>query len=132
MENPVGAGSAGALFATVYSTLNATPAQVGIDYETANLTELASVPTRFTLLAKHSGGTTTIKLADATTGSLTSLYASSDPATFNLQGGLSLGEGGDGTPSLTNFYEGVIIGGATSGTADNLLQANIAAFYGAL
>lgn len=132
MENPVSNHGAGTMFALVYTTLNGTPAQVGIDREGDDFTFATTVPTRYALLAKHGSGNTAIKIGDATTGGLTTLYNSVDPVTFNLEGGISIGEGGDGTPALTNWYEGAIIAAATADATDVLLQANIVSFYGPL
>jgi Alpha-L-arabinofuranosidase B, catalytic len=46
-------------------------------------------------------------------------------------GGLSLGEGGDGSKLGTGaFSEGVVIAAVTSDATDNLMQANITSVYG--
>ncbi|RKP44464.1 arabinofuranosidase catalytic domain-containing protein [Pararobbsia silviterrae] len=51
---------------------------------------------------------------------------------FNGQweGGLSLGEGGDGSAAPIQFFEGAILTKATSDTTDNSIQTSIANFYG--
>ena len=51
------------------------------------------------------------------------------PATAAFEGGISLGEGGDGTNANTGFHEGAIIAFATSDATDNAIAANIASFY---
>ena len=45
------------------------------------------------------------------------------------EGGLSLGEGGDGSPAPIDFLEGFITESVTSDTTDNSVQSNIASFY---
>ena len=51
------------------------------------------------------------------------------PDTADFEGGLSLGEGGDGSVAPVGFHEGIVIAGATSDATDNAIAANIAAFY---
>jgi hypothetical protein len=52
-------------------------------------------------------------------------------APLDTQGGLSLGEGGDGSNSGADaFSEGVVIAGETSDATDNLIQANLNSVYG--
>jgi hypothetical protein len=47
------------------------------------------------------------------------------------EGGLSLGEGGDGSSSGTGaFSEGAVIADVTSDATDDMIQANIATIYG--
>ena len=46
-------------------------------------------------------------------------------------GGLSLGEGGDGSNMGTSaFSEGLVIASQTSDATDNLIQANLVTVYG--
>ena len=87
------------------------------------------------ILTKYAtaGPTSEIKSGDATTGSLSTLYNSTMPGSDSAhwEGGLSLGEGGDGSGAPTAFLEGVITASTTTDATDNALQANIASFYSA-
>ncbi|HTJ93028.1 MAG TPA: arabinofuranosidase catalytic domain-containing protein [Pararobbsia sp.] len=51
---------------------------------------------------------------------------------FNGQweGGLSLGEGGDGSAAPIQFFEGAIVTKATTDATDNAIQTSISSFYG--
>lgn len=49
---------------------------------------------------------------------------------MHLEGGISLGEGGDGSPAPVEFVEGVITAGFTSDAADNAVQSNLAQIFG--
>jgi non-reducing end alpha-L-arabinofuranosidase len=101
-----------------------------------------------TSLAKYSPPTGSnlfaVKGGDAAQNSLPSLFSSSPPPssyqfstnnnrpiTGAWEGGLSLGEGGDGSHAPIEFFEGAIVANATSDAADNALQASLARFYGA-
>jgi hypothetical protein len=74
----------------------------------------------------------TLKSGEATQGQLATLYNGQLPAgyTMNLQGGLSLGRGGDSTSAPVNFIEGAILASATTDATDNEVQANLTGFYG--
>jgi hypothetical protein len=74
----------------------------------------------------------TLKSGDATQGQLATLYNGPLPAgyTMNLQGGLSLGRGGDASNAPVNFIEGAILASATTDATDNAVQANLTSFYG--
>jgi non-reducing end alpha-L-arabinofuranosidase len=74
----------------------------------------------------------TLKSGDATQGQLSTLYNGFLLAgyTMNLQGGLSLGRGGDGSNAPTDFIEGAILASATTDVTDNAVQANLTSFYG--
>ncbi|NUY00362.1 alpha-amylase [Paraburkholderia sp. JPY169] len=83
-----------------------------------------------------------VKGGSASQSVLTALYDQAPPEAlifgndaghaFNgqWQGGLSLGEGGDGSAAPIQFFEGAIITKATSDTTDNAIQSSIASFYG--
>jgi hypothetical protein len=99
-----------------------------------------------TVLSKYSPVTASnifaVKGGSASQSVLTALYDQAPPEAlifgndaghaFNgqWQGGLSLGEGGDGSSAPVQFFEGAVITKATSDTTDNAIQANIANFYG--
>lgn len=133
MENTVHDDGAGTMFALAFSRYSSPkgPVELGVDREDGILSFGARTPAIFVLLGKHSQNTqtTTVKLGNALLGALSTLYKGADPVRFRLEGGLSLGEGGDGTPAPTNFFEGVVVAGETTDATDNLLQQNIVAFY---
>lgn len=86
------------------------------------------------ILAKYNSGATTwaLKSGDGTTGPLTTLYNSTPPGGYTaaFEGGLSLGEGGDGTNAATVFLEGGIAATVTSDATDAALQASIVTALG--
>ncbi|SOE95624.1 Alpha-L-arabinofuranosidase B, catalytic [Burkholderia sp. D7] len=83
-----------------------------------------------------------VKGGSASQSVLTALYDQAPPEAYNFgndaghafngqwHGGLSLGEGGDGSAAPLQFFEGAIITKATSDLTDNAIQASIASFYG--
>ncbi len=83
-----------------------------------------------------------VKGGSASQSVLTALYDQAPPEALNFgndaghafngqwQGGLSLGEGGDGSAAPIQFFEGAVITKATSDPTDNAIQASIASFYG--
>ncbi|SMG55150.1 arabinofuranosidase catalytic domain-containing protein [Paraburkholderia susongensis] len=99
-----------------------------------------------TVLSKYSPVTASnlfvVKGGSASQTVLTSVYDQAPPEAlifgsdaghaFNgqWQGGLSLGEGGDGSGAPIQFFEGAIITKATSDTTDTAIQTSIADFYG--
>jgi len=91
------------------------------------------------VLTKSNGTTSwSLKAGNAATGTLDTYWNGSLPAATDTyysplrqEGGLSLGEGGDGSNSGTGaFSEGVIIAAVTSDATDDLIQANIVSVYG--
>jgi non-reducing end alpha-L-arabinofuranosidase len=90
-------------------------------------------------LAKTDGKTTfEIKYGNASTGMLSVAWNGSLPTHTNptsyiplqQEGGISLGEGGDGSAMGTGaFSEGVIIAAETSDATDNAIQANLTTIY---
>jgi len=97
-----------------------------------NPTIIQNLVTGFT---KCNGTTSWVmKAGDASAGSLAAIYDGPLPDGYNplhQEGGLSLGEGGDGSNSSSGaFFEGVVIAAVTSNTTDSLIQANIASVYG--
>jgi len=90
-------------------------------------------------LAKTDGKATfEIKYGNASTGTLSVAWDGSLPTKKNptsyiplqQQGGISLGEGGDGSAMGTGaFSEGVIIAGQTSDATDNAIQENLTSIY---
>jgi hypothetical protein len=99
-----------------------------------------------TVLSKYSPVTGSnvfaVKGGSASQGVLTALYDGVPPQAYifgnnaghafngQWQGGLSLGEGGDGSPAPVQFFEGAIITKATLSTTDDAIQSSIAGFYG--
>ncbi len=107
----------------------------GVDWENGVYFYGASpTQTYLNIIAKYfpSGPTWELKSGDATTGSLSTLYDSSLPSgyTADFEGGISLGEGGDGSHASVDFLEGAILATDSSDMADNAVQSNITAFYG--
>jgi hypothetical protein len=96
-------------------------------------------PNIVTGLAKTDGKATfEIKYGNASTGPLSIAWNGSLPTHTNptsyiplqQQGGISLGEGGDGSAMGTGaFSEGVIIAGQTSDATDDAIQANLTTIY---
>ncbi len=89
-----------------------------------------------TAMLKNNGTTQmALKGADATTGTLTTLWNGNLPPGYNpmkQQGAIDLGSGGDCCATNTNlsvgtFYEGAIVAGYPSDATDNAVQANIVA-----
>jgi non-reducing end alpha-L-arabinofuranosidase len=109
----------------------------GVDLEQGNwLYGPTPMQKYLTILAKYNAttGTLTLKSGDAAQGTLTTLYSGPLPPGYtglSLEGGYSLGRGGDASSAPINFIEGAVIGAATTDAADNALQANIVGFYGA-
>ncbi|MEW6340596.1 MAG: arabinofuranosidase catalytic domain-containing protein [Pseudomonadota bacterium] len=99
-----------------------------------------------TVLSKYSPVTASnlfaVKGGSASQSVLTPVYDQAPPEAYNFgndaghafngqwQGGLSLGEGGDGSAAPIQFSEGAIITKATSDATDNAIQASVASFYG--
>lgn len=99
-----------------------------------------------TVLSKYSPANAknifAVKGGSASQNVLTALFDQAPPEAYNFsndaghafngqwQGGLSLGEGGDGSAAPIQFFEGAIITKATSDATDNAIQASIAGFYG--
>jgi non-reducing end alpha-L-arabinofuranosidase len=99
-----------------------------------------------TVLAKYSPNTASnifaVKGGAASQDVLTAVYDGAPPEAYNFsndaghafngqwQGGLSLGEGGDGSAAPIQFFEGAILTKATTDTTDNAIQGSIAGFYG--
>jgi non-reducing end alpha-L-arabinofuranosidase len=70
----------------------------------------------------------TLKVANATTGTLTTAYDGAAPGKWMLQGALLLGTGGDNSnSSWGNFYEGCVTTGEASDATDQAIAANVAA-----
>ncbi|WP_028227506.1 arabinofuranosidase catalytic domain-containing protein [Paraburkholderia ferrariae] len=99
-----------------------------------------------TVLAKYSPVTASnifvVKGGSASQGVLTAVYDAAPPEAYNFshdaghafngqwQGGLSLGEGGDGSAAPIQFFEGAILTKATTDATDNAIQASISDYYG--
>lgn len=141
MEDTVHDDGAGTMFALAYSTGaegtvgTGTGPWPGVDWENGvYLYGATPTQTYLNILAKYTptGPNWELKSADATTGSLTTLYDGSPPSGYTaaFEGGLSLGEGGDGSAAPTAFLEGAVVANYTTDATDNALQSNVAAFYG--
>ncbi|WP_321932008.1 arabinofuranosidase catalytic domain-containing protein [Paraburkholderia guartelaensis] len=99
-----------------------------------------------TVLAKYSPVTASnifaVKGGSASQGVLTAVYDAPPPEAYNFgndaghafngqwQGGLSLGEGGDGSAAPIQFFEGAMLTKATTDATDNAIQASISSYYG--
>lgn len=99
-----------------------------------------------TVLAKYSPNTASnifaVKGGSASQGVLTALYDGAPPEAYifgndaghafngQWQGGLSLGEGGDGSAAPIQFFEGAILTKATTDATDNAIQGSISDYYG--
>ena len=96
-------------------------------------------PNIVTGLAKtNSTSTFALKYGNASSGALSVAWNGSLPTNTNptsyiplkQQGGISLGEGGDGSAMGTGaFSEGAIIAAQTSDATDNAIQANLTTVY---
>lgn len=85
-------------------------------------------------LTKYNAGATTwtFKSDPGVTGAfITLVNAETPPDTAAFEGGLSLGEGGDGTPAPTGFFEGIVVAAPTTDAQDNAIAANVHNFYAA-
>jgi len=139
-ESTVHDDGAGTMFGISYSTLQVptgSPAQYGLEHENGDILIDSYQPPNFTLIVKKAAGTATttaveLEMGDATTGGLRTLYAGPGElaAAWNLEGGLSAGEGGDASATPFAGFEFAVLAGETSDAADAAAQANIAAFYG--
>jgi hypothetical protein len=88
-----------------------------------------------TVLAKTDGTTTwALKAGNAASGPLSTYWNGALPSGYSplkQQGGLSLGEGGDGSNLGSGaFSEGVVIAAMTSDATDDLIQSNLTGVYG--
>ena len=88
-----------------------------------------------TVLTKSNGTTSwALKAGNAATGPLNTYWNGALPSGYSplkQQGGLSLGEGGDGSNlGSGSFSEGVVIAAVTSDATDDLIQANLVSVYG--
>ncbi len=99
-----------------------------------------------TVLSKYSppgvSNVFAVKSGSASQSVLTADFDAAPPQAYNFgndaghafngqwQGGLSLGEGGDGSAAPIQFFEGAIVTKATSDATDNAIQTSISSFYG--
>ena len=111
---------------------------IGVDWEngiynaaTAHGTTVA--PTQladfiFALSKTNATSTWVIKGGPAATPTLATLYSGGLPSGYTaaFEGGISLGEGGDGSPAPIVFVEGMIAAGVSTDAADQAIQANLA------
>ena len=91
-----------------------------------------SIKYRFvTAIVKGKAGTWAIKGADATTGSLSTIYNGARPSgygTMKKEGAIILGIGGDNSHgAVGTFYEGVMTSGYPTDAAESSVQENIVA-----
>ncbi len=140
-ESPTENAGKGSMFSLAYSTGGegtvgiGTGPWAGIDLEDGvYLYGSTPIQQYLSIFGRYNPPNTsmTLKSGDATQGQLSTLYNGFLPAgyTMNLQGGLSLGRGGDGSNAPTDFIEGAIMASATMDATDNVVQANITGFYG--
>jgi hypothetical protein len=77
------------------------------------------------------GNAATGTLATAWNGSLPTMTNPTQYIPLQQQGGLSLGEGGDGSNMGTGaFSEGVVIAAQTTDATDDAIQVNLTSVYG--
>ena len=129
MENGVFAGG-GAIAILNAGTASVNANDPSLKYPSPNIV---------TGLAKTNGTSTfALKYGNASTGTLSTAWSGSLPTNRNptsyiplqQQGGLSLGEGGDGSAMGTGaFSEGAIIAAQTSDATDNAIQANLTTVF---
>ncbi|HVZ89672.1 MAG TPA: arabinofuranosidase catalytic domain-containing protein, partial [Polyangia bacterium] len=129
MENGVFAGGGS------IAILNAGSASVNSNDPSLKYAE----PNIVTGLAKTNGTSTfEIKYGNASTGTLSTAWNGSLPTNSNptsyiplqQKGGISLGEGGDGSAMGTGaFSEGCIVLGETSDATDDAIQMNLTSIY---
>lgn len=140
-ESPTMGGPKGHMFGTAYSTGGMGTSCIGpgpcpgVDLELGvYLYGAAPTETYLSILAKYdpTGPSMAVKSGDATQGPLATLYAGALPAGYvmDLEGGVSLGRGGDGSNAPVNFVEGWISAWATTDVTDLAVEANVTAFYG--
>jgi|SRR5271165_7064152 len=111
---------------------------IGTDWEngiyasstgTGNTTAPVQLADFIFALAKTDGSTTwVLKGGPAASPNLETLYSGGLPSgyTANFEGGISLGEGGDGSISEIVFVEGMIIPSMSTDAADQAIQTNLA------
>jgi hypothetical protein len=88
-----------------------------------------ALPHAFGIL-KISPGQYAIRVADATSGPLTTAYDGVSPASWNLKGGIILGIGEDNSnQSLGTFFEGAITAGRPSNATDDAVLQNVQAVH---
>ena len=129
MENGVFAGG-GAITILNAGQASVNPNDPSLKYPAPNIV---------TGLAKTNGTSTfEIKYGNASSGALSiawngSLPTNKNPTTYiplQQKGGISLGEGGDGSATGTGaFSEGAIIAAQTSDATDDAIQANLTTIY---
>lgn len=105
----------------------------GVDWENGVYLYGSNATSTFeTILAKYSptGPTWALEEGPVSQNSLITLHSGTPPFTADFEGGLSLGEGGDGSAAPINFIEGAILASTTTGAADAALQQSIQNFYG--
>jgi hypothetical protein len=88
-----------------------------------------------TVLSKTNGTTQwALKAGNASSGALNTYWNGALPKGYNplhQEGGLSLGEGGDGSNGGSGaFSEGVVIANMTTDATDDAIQSNITSVYG--
>ena len=143
MENTVVDNGKGTMFALAYATGGAgtygsgTGPWPGTDWEDgAQLYGLTPTAPFISMFTKYNPSSTTWELAsgNAESGALSTLVNGAPPAgyTLNMEGGLSLGEGGDSTITPVNFIEGAILATTSADATDASVQSSITAFYAAM
>ena len=105
----------------------------GVDWENGVfLYGPAGLPQLTTILGKYTNSSSwAVEHAAVTSAAPTIDYSGSLPGGYsaNWKGGLSLGEGGDGSAAPVNFIEGAVIAGSTSAATDAALFQSIGGFY---
>lgn len=137
MESPFGAPSTpGAMFANAWDNWTGNTISgalgVGVDLEASVPTaSLSTVPAVIFEMAKYAPSTNTVVVSswNALNGANIPALRTIPSATPVVESGLSLGEGGDGSAASSEFFEGAVINGTVTDSANAALAANISAFY---
>lgn len=140
MESTVADGGNGTMFALAFSTGSGgttgsgTGPWAGVDWENGvylyGPTQTSPYIDEFAEYVP-SGPSWSLQSGNAVQGALSTLYNGALPSgyTADFQGGLSLGEGGDGSAAPVRFLEGYIAASDTSSATNNAVQENTATFY---
>lgn len=138
MEATVADTGAGHMFATMFGTTGGANPGIGhgpwpgTDWENGVFLYGPTVSAiMINGISKYNSGSNAyiVKSDAGLTGALTVLNSGTPPDTAAFEGGLSIGEGGDGSAAPVSFFEGVVIAAATTDATDNAIAVNVAAFY---
>lgn len=138
VEATVANTGGGHMFAPAYSTGAAGINGVGlgpwagIDFENGVFMYGPTVTGPFmTILGKYnqSGNSWTLRTAPNVQPAFSTLHTGTPPYTGAFEGGISLGEGGDGSVAPVSFFEGAVIASYSADATDDNVQAGIKAVF---